>query len=115
MANKIAILKFRAVNKDIFEAIRDGRKKIETRAGTEKYRDIKAGDTLVLVCGKKNFEKKVKRVQTFRSIAAMLKRYKVKDIDPRLKTKEELEKIYHSFPNYREKIKKYGLIAFGLE
>ncbi|MBI5913245.1 hypothetical protein HY839_02260 [Candidatus Azambacteria bacterium] len=42
-------LKFRAKNRDIFEAIRDGRKKVETRAATEKFRDIKSGDTVTLV------------------------------------------------------------------
>ena len=30
-------LRFRAVNRDIFDAIRNGKKKIETRAGSPKF------------------------------------------------------------------------------
>ena len=63
MKNKPKILKFRLVNKDIFEAIVRGKKKIETRAATEKYRKIKVGDTVILKCGKKNLTKKVLRVE----------------------------------------------------
>jgi len=41
---KIIQLRFRQVNKDIFEAIKSGEKKIETRAATEKFRGVSAGD-----------------------------------------------------------------------
>ncbi len=44
------VFRFRTINKDIFEAIKSGKKKVETRAATEKYRNIKAGDTVKLVC-----------------------------------------------------------------
>jgi ASC-1-like (ASCH) protein len=107
-------LRFRATNRDIFEAIRSGKKKIETRAGSPKYFDIKAGDTLVFVCGKERFNKKVKSVHKFKSIKALHKIYKPIEINPKTKTIQESEKMYHSFSGYREKIKKYGLIALKL-
>lgn len=107
-------LKFREVNRDIFEAIRSGRKKVETRAATDKYRLIKPGDKVVFICGKDKFEKAVRRAEVFKTISGLLKKYKVKQINPKLKSEKELREMYFSFPNYKEKIKKYGLIALEL-
>jgi len=45
----------------------------------------------------------------------MLVSHKVQDIDPRVETEEELKKMYHSFPGYDERLKKYGIIAFELK
>lgn len=111
MANRNLILRFRAVNKDIFEAIRDGRKEVETRSASPKFHNIKSGDIIKCVCGTDSFKKKVKKAQIFRTIPEMLRKYKIKQIHPFVNSQKELEKVYCSFPNYREKIKKYGLIA----
>lgn len=115
MENKKYTLGFRETNQDIFEAIRNGKKKVETRAATVKYQNIKAGDTLVLVCGKDRFEKKVKAVKVYKSIAALVKKYKPGEIIPGLKTAKELEAAYYSFPGYKEKIAKVGLLALELK
>lgn len=109
------VLKFRTANRDIFEAILSGTKKIETRAATQRYRKIKAGDKVELVCGKDRFEKRVKEVELFKSVSGMLRKHKVQEINPSVSSKEELEKIYYSFPKYREKIAKYGLIALRVK
>lgn len=114
MRNKKIILRFRAVNRDIFEAIRVGKKKIETRAGSPRYFNIEAGDTLVFICGKDRFEKRAKKVKKFKDIKSLLKAYKPQDINPKTRNLEESEKMYYSFPGYKEKIKKYGLIAIEL-
>lgn len=111
---KIFTLRIRRVNKDIFEAIKLGKKKVETRASSPKYSEIKAGDVLVFVCGEDRFEKRVKKVGKFKNIKALLKNYKPQDINSKTKSLEESEKVYYSFPSYREKIKKYGLVAFEL-
>lgn len=42
-------LRFREVNRDIFEAIQDGSKKVETRAATVRYQKIKKGDYVMLI------------------------------------------------------------------
>lgn len=107
-------LRFREVNRDIFDAIRSGRKTIETRAATVRYQKIKKGDRVILVCGKDLFEKKVIDVAIFKSIDALLKKYKVRQINPNVKTEEDLRELYYSFPGYREKIKKHGLVAIEL-
>ena len=113
--SKDVILRFRAVNRNIFEAIKSGKKKIETRAATPKYSQIKTSNNLIFVCGKERFSKNVKKVKKFKSIMALCKTYKPQDINPKTKTIEELEKMYHSFPGYKEKIKKYGLMALELK
>lgn len=115
MENKKYTLRFREANRDIFEAIYAGKKKMETRAATTKYKNIKAEDTLVLVCGKNRFEKKVKTVKIYKSVAALVKRYKPSEVIPGLKTAKELEAAYYSFPGYKEKIAKVGLLALELK
>lgn len=67
-------LRFRAVDKGIWQNIQKGRKTVETRAATEKFRAIKTGDTLILVCTGQKFEKLVKHAQIFKSVAALLKK-----------------------------------------
>jgi len=108
-------LRFREADRDIFEAIKDSRKTVETRAATERYYKIKVGDILVLSCGKNKFKKKIFKVRIFKTISGLLKRYKVRQINPYLKTLKELEEMYYRFPGYKEKIKKSGLIAMELK
>ena len=114
LETKNIILRFRVVNKDIFIAIKKGKKKIETRAGSPKYTNIKVGDILVFVCGKDRFSKKIKKVRKFKSIRALHKIYKPKEINPKTRTIKDSERVYYGFPGYAEKIKKYGLVALEL-
>lgn len=114
MRNKIHILKIRKANEDIFRAIKNGRKKIETRAAIPKYTKVETGDALKFVCGENSSTKRVKSVKIFRTIKTLLKTYKSQEISPSIKTEKDLEKMYYSFPNYKKKLKKYGLIAFKL-
>ncbi len=108
-------LRFRAVNKDIFLDIKSGKKTVETRAATEKYKDIKDGDVLVLVCGKDRFEKQIKKAKIFKSIKSLVRVYPIKKIMPNISSEKELTTAYYSYPNYKEKIKKYGLVALELK
>lgn len=114
MPSKRKILRFRAANKDLFEAIKKGTKKVETRAATVKYKNIKTGDTIDFICGKERFQKTVKRATIFKNISVMLKKYKFTDIMPGASSVKSLEDVYKSFPGYPEKIKKFGIIALEL-
>ena len=60
MGNRVIQVKFRKADEDIFKAIKNGVKKIETRAATG---------------GKNHFKKKAKKVYIFKNIAEMLKKY----------------------------------------
>lgn len=104
-------LVFNAVNKDIFEMLRDGSKRVETRAATIKYKKLCTGESITFVCQGETFEKTVLRVNYFPSIGSLLEQYKPEDINPKLYTKEEIIKMYHSFPGYKEKIEQFGIVA----
>ncbi|KKR88574.1 MAG: hypothetical protein UU85_C0004G0145 [Candidatus Wolfebacteria bacterium GW2011_GWA2_42_10] len=115
MNNKILKLKIRAQDRDIFKAIKNGKKKIETRAATEKYRELKINDVIMFVCGKEILKKKIKSAENFKTISALLKKYKPQQINPRIKIEKELRKMWYSFPNYRKKIRKHGLVVWKLK
>jgi len=111
MKKRKIILRFRATNKDFFQAIKNGKKKVETRAATVRYRDIKSGDVVEFVCGKERFSRTVKSARVFPGIDAMLNVHKLTDIMPNARSVEDLQKLYQDFPGYREKLKKFGIIA----
>lgn len=113
MANKI--IKFRTVDCDIFQAVVDGKKKLETRAATPKYRKVKIGDGLILVCGKKKIIKVVRKVEYFKTIGALLKKYKPETINPAIHSIKEIREMWSGFPGYKEKIKKSGLVLWHLK
>ncbi len=115
MGPKSYTIRFRAVNRDIFLAIKSGKKNIETRAATERYRDIQKGDVLILVCVKDKIRKQVKKVEHFKSLGAILKKYRPETINPKTKTVKEAREMWYSFPGYKEKIRRFGLMAITLK
>ncbi|MES2213584.1 MAG: hypothetical protein V4473_01965 [Patescibacteria group bacterium] len=115
MELKKHVLVIAQINKSTFEFIRSGEKKIETRAGSPTYQNIKAGDILVFSCEGEEFEKNVSAMRHFASIADLLKVYTPEQVNPETHSEDELTRVYHSYPNYEEKIKEFGLLAFELE
>jgi ASC-1-like (ASCH) protein len=111
---KTYTLRLRAKDKAIFSAIKNGTKKVETRANTARYQHIQKGEKLVFVCGDKKLEKVIKRVSFHKNVENLLKTYRASNILPN-GTKADLVKLYDSFPLYREKIKKVGIVAMVLE
>ncbi len=112
---RIWTFRFRTADEDNFNEVKRGLKIVETRANTERYRNIKMGDFLVLVCGKERLKKKVKRVRRFKTIAAMLCAIPSKKIMPSVSSPKEMRRIYYGYPGYKEKSKKFGLVAMELE
>lgn len=116
---KVWVLRIRAVDSWVYFAIKREQKTVETRApGTAKknYGAIEKNDVLFFICGKFRLKKKVKKVQKFKSIKAMLDKIPKKKIWPNLKnpTLKEIENIYYGYPGYRERIKKNGIIAIWI-
>lgn len=112
---RIHRLRFAIKNKETWDFIKEGKKKIETRAGTVKYIKVQKGDTLLLCCGKNHLEKRVKNVKHFKTISALLKTYNPQIINPGTNTLKDMESMYYSYPGYKEKIKEFGILAFELE
>lgn len=109
---KTHTLVFRASDKVEFDTIVDGRKTIETRAATPKYQKIQAGDILRIKCGDEQIEKKVKKIEQFKSIEKLLSKVALKYVMPLAKNDDEAKNVWYSFSGYREKIEKFGLLAF---
>ncbi|MGM0629443.1 MAG: ASCH domain-containing protein [Patescibacteria group bacterium] len=109
------IFKIRQIDKLVFDSIKDGRKSIETRAASVKYHKVEPGDILIFVCENQRLEKKVKKVDLYKSIDEMVDVIDLKKIMPFVNSVDEMKKTYYSFPNYEEKIQKFGLIAFEFE
>ena len=107
------VLRFRAQDRAIFNALKSGQKRVETRAATERFRRVKVGDKLIFICGQDRFEKEVRAVSHFPSIEAMLHEVGFRQIAPWLNSAEELVSLYQSFPGYPEKIAKFGILAFS--
>ncbi len=112
---KIYTLRMRAGDRDIFDAIRSGTKKVETRAATVRNRMMKAGDEVIFSCGAQKLKKTIVKVSAYKTIKAMLKDYRISEIAPGLKTESELRDMYFAWPAYRNKIKKFGLIVSELK
>ena len=108
-------LKFRAVDKDNFDEVENGTKRIETRAGTIKYQSIQVGDTLTFVCGESQCIKKIIQKFHWSSIDAMVKEIDFKKIMPLVKSVEEMKKVYAGYPDYEQKIREFGLFGFEIE
>ncbi|OGN08148.1 MAG: hypothetical protein A2750_03235 [Candidatus Yanofskybacteria bacterium RIFCSPHIGHO2_01_FULL_45_42] len=115
MANKTLILRFCSRDRKNFLEVKRGEKWVETRAAIERYAQIKKGDKLIFVCGRERLSKVVKRVAIHKSIQALFKKYKIKDVMPWVKTLTEVRNAYHSYSGYDAKIKKLGLIAWELK
>ncbi len=108
------ILRFRKADKVVFDSIKNGEKTIETRAATAKFRKIKAGDILVFDCARERLEKEVKSVAIYKSTDELAGKVDFRKVMPFVFSVEEMKKVYYSFPNYKEKIAQFGLIAFSL-
>ncbi len=113
---KTWVLRIRAADRRVFNAIKSGKKKIETRALGGRFNHIARGDNLLFICGKGRLKKKVKKVRKFKSIEKFFKEVNQKLVWPHLPTRslEHIKKQYYAYPGYRERIQKYGLVAFWI-
>jgi ASC-1-like (ASCH) protein len=105
-------LRFNIEHRQSFDNVKNGSKRVETRAATIRYRHIKAGDHITFICGASKFSRTVRKAAFFRTISALFKKYSLHDVRPDVQTKKEMVDIWYSFPNYKEKIAKHGLMAF---
>lgn len=109
------ILRIRKVDKFVFDSIKENKKTIETRAATNKLKKIEVGDFLIFICNNEKLEKEVKKVKLYKTIDQMVKEIDFKKIMPFVDSIDEMKKVYFSFPNYKEKIEKFGLIIFKMK
>lgn len=105
-------LVFRASDRAEFQTIADGRKTIETRAATPKYRKVAVGDELVIRCGTEEVTRVVKRVEIYFSIDELLAGVGLNNVMPLVENVEQAKQEWYSYPGYRDKIAQHGLVAW---
>lgn len=108
------MFEFREIDRDRFEEVRSGIKKVETRAGKEKYLSVAVGDVVTFTCGADSFTKKVTKRYHWAGIEEMLAEIPLKDIMPDLDTLEQVKARYASYPDYVDHIPKFGILGFML-
>lgn len=106
------LFRFRKSDHDLFDTVVNGKKTVETRACEPKYAKIKIGDNITLACGKDRFTARVMKITRFKSLNSLLRTYRFDMINPLVKSRSKLLKMYGGFPNYDKLIKKYGLVTF---
>jgi ASC-1-like (ASCH) protein len=111
------VLRIRTADRPIFDALADGRKTIETRAGSpgaRSYTRVQPGDTLLFLCGPARLRRTVTRVAIYPSAAALAAHEDVRRVLPWLIGAADLAALYESFPGYSERIACHGLVAMEL-
>ena len=96
-------------DKDIFDMIRDGRKKVETRAGGPKYQNVAVVDAFIFSCAGRTCKKTVSKVKHFKTMQAVFKTYRPEQIAPSTTNRKDLIDMWNRFPNYTEKIAESGV------
>lgn len=107
---------------DIFNAVKSGRKTIETRPASSRIRNLKKGDKLILVSKDTGTEivKQVKDIRVYESLEKMSKKEDFSKIFPGVKNWDELLHLFEEFKqiwgsNYAKSIEKNGIAAIDIE
>jgi len=100
-----------------FSFIESGRKKVEGRKRSEKWKNIKVGDTIKMFCGEPSyrfFYVQVKNIRLYPDLKSYLICEGLENTLPGVNLLEEGEKVYLQYSTLEE-IKKYGIMAIKLE
>ena len=114
---------------EMYELIRDNKKKIDSRAPDpskpeKSYQSIAPGDIIIFRVSNRNTLELIEKYPPLKFVVKYNKHYDsaeellLKDgldnIFPNVNSIEEALEIYYSFPGYTERIEKYGICAIGL-
>jgi ASC-1-like (ASCH) protein len=122
------LLKFASYKQknDIFDAVRSGKKSIETRPFNPQkkhnYSKIIPGDTLVFYSldTHEKLEREAVYTRVYKSVVDMVENEPVEKILPGIKSKSALLKVYEELKSkwgktYAQKLEKYGIVAVGFK
>lgn len=108
-------------DKDTFNKIKIGEKRIESRALTSPdnkkayYGKIRVGDLINFDCEDESFVKRVKSVRKYSTYNDYLKNADLEEIHGKGTTIKKARDIHSSFEGYIERLEKYGIVTFELE
>lgn len=94
-----------------FSSLMNGEKTTEWRTG-KSYEKYKNGDSILFKNKWKVCQKTIRQVIKYPTLEAYLEQEWVENCLPWVKTTEEAIQLYQKIPKYKEKIKKYWMVAF---
>lgn len=96
-----------------YTLVKSNKKTVEIRVYDEKRKQLKIGDKIMFskTDGSGEFTKKIKKLQISQDFESALRRSTLKKTLPNICKIRDAVDIYHSFPNYKEEAKKFGVLS----
>lgn len=107
-----------SVQGNYFSLIKSGKKCVEGRLSKPKFSSLSIGDILIFKNSQNIHETiatRVKFINRYSSFKEMLQKEGLEKCLPGCSSLEEGIAIYHSFPNYENGEKSYGVLAIEFE
>lgn len=100
-----------------YSLVKTNKKTVEIRVYDEKRQKLKIKDTIVFTKqdGSGKFKKKIINLVISKNFETSIRGATLKKCMPNIKSIKEAVNIYHSFPNYKENAKKFGVVAIYLK
>ena len=105
------------LSKPWYKLVKTGQKNIEGRIYDDKRKLLNVNDIIKFSDkeGKNVFSKKIIKLEIYKDFDSAIRRAKLKNILPGIRTYKEGVKIYHDIPSYKENAKKFGVILIYLK
>ena len=100
-----------------YTLVKTRKKIVEIRVYDEKRKNLNVKDIIVFTKqdGSGKFKRTITNLVLSKDFETSIKRATLTKCMPNIKLIKEAVNIYHSFPNYKENAKKYGVIAIYLK
>lgn len=97
-----------------FDLIRSGQKRWEGRLKVGAAVGLSVGCKVTFSCGSSDLEMTVRSVREFRTFEDMLRELGVETLLPGVGSVSQGVAVYHGFPGYAEKERRFGVVAMEL-
>jgi ASC-1-like (ASCH) protein len=100
-----------------YTLVKTNKKIVEIRVYDEKRQKLNVKDMILFTKqdGNGKFKRTITNLVVSKDFETSIKRATLKKCMPNIKSIKEAVNIYHSFPNYKENAKKYGVVAIYLK
>ena len=100
-----------------YSLVKKNEKTVEIRVYDEKRQKLKIKDTIIFTKqdGSGKFKRNIINLVISKNFETSIRNATLKKCMPNVKSVKEAVNIYHSFSNYKENAKKYGVVAIYLK
>jgi ASC-1-like (ASCH) protein len=105
------------LSKPYYNLVKTNKKIVEIRVYDDKRKQLSVGDKILFTKtdGSGEFRRPIKKLSVSKNFETALKRSTLRKAMPNLCKISDAVDIYHSFPNYKQDAKKYGVLSIYLE